>query len=34
MRIQPFWIDVANGALLLIAVGVDQLRVRLNRASA
>ncbi|MFN8519606.1 MAG: ABC transporter permease [Chloroflexota bacterium] len=30
MRIQPFWIDVANGLLLLIAVGFDQLRVRLT----
>jgi ribose transport system permease protein len=32
MRIQPFWIDVANGLLLLIAVGFDQLRVRLTRS--
>jgi ribose transport system permease protein len=30
MRIQPFWIDVANGLLLLIAVGFDQLRIRLT----
>jgi ribose transport system permease protein len=32
MRIQPFWIDVANGLLLLIAVGFDQLRIRLTRS--
>lgn len=32
MRIQPFWIDVANGMLLLIAVGFDQLRIRLTRS--
>jgi ribose transport system permease protein len=32
MRIQPFWIDVANGLLLLIAVGFDQLRVRLTQS--
>jgi ribose transport system permease protein len=34
LRIQPFWIEVANGALLLLAVGFDQARVRLSRASS
>ena len=34
LRIQPFWIEVANGALLLLAVGFDQARVRLSRATA
>jgi ribose transport system permease protein len=34
LRIQPFWIEVANGVLLLLAVGFDQARVRLSRASS
>jgi ribose transport system permease protein len=34
LRIQPFWIEVANGALLLAAVGFDQARIRLSKAAA
>lgn len=32
--IPSFWIEVANGILLLVAVGLDQLRIRLTRAEA
>ena len=34
LRIQPFWIEVANGALLLAAVGFDQARIRFSRTTA
>jgi ribose transport system permease protein len=34
LRIQPFWIEVANGALLLAAVGFDQARIRLSKSTA
>jgi ribose transport system permease protein len=30
--VQSFWIEVATGALLLVAVGADQLRIRLTQA--
>lgn len=32
LGIQSFWIEVATGVLLLVAVGADQLRVRLTQA--
>jgi ribose transport system permease protein len=32
LGIQSFWIEVATGVLLLVAVGADQLRIRLTRA--
>jgi ribose transport system permease protein len=31
--VQSFWIEVAGGALLLAAVGADQLRIRLTRSA-
>jgi ribose transport system permease protein len=33
LRIQPFWIEVANGVLLLAAVGFDQARIRLSKST-
>jgi len=33
LNIDPFWLQVAIGALILIAVGLDQLLVRPARAS-
>ena len=30
--VQSFWIEVATGVLLLVAVGADQLRIRLTQA--
>ncbi len=32
LGIQSFWIEVANGVLLLVAVGFDQLRIRLTQS--
>ena len=32
--IQSFWIEVATGVLLLVAVGFDQLRIRLTKAES
>jgi ribose transport system permease protein len=32
LNVPSFWIEVANGLLLLGAVTVDRLRVRLTRA--
>jgi ribose transport system permease protein len=32
--VQSFWIEVATGVLLLVAVGADQLRIRLTRSEA
>ncbi len=34
LGVQQFWIEVATGALLLIAVGADQLRIRLTKSAA
>lgn len=34
LGVPSFWIEVANGVLLLAAVGFDQLRIRLTRANA
>lgn len=34
LGVQQFWIEVANGMLLLFAVGADQLRIRLTRSVA
>jgi len=34
LGVQQFWIEVATGALLLIAVGADQLRIRLTKRAA
>jgi ribose transport system permease protein len=34
LGVPSFWIEVANGVLLLAAVGFDQLRVRLTQANA
>jgi ribose transport system permease protein len=34
LRIPSFWIEVFSGALLLAAVGFDQLRIRLTKAVA
>jgi ribose/xylose/arabinose/galactoside ABC-type transport system permease subunit len=33
LGVPSFWIEVANGALLLAAVGFDQLRIRLTRSA-
>jgi ribose transport system permease protein len=32
LGVPSFWIEVANGVLLLAAVGFDQLRIRLTRS--
>jgi ribose transport system permease protein len=32
--VQSFWIEVATGVLLLVAVGFDQLRIRLTKAES
>ena len=34
LGVPTYWIEVANGVLLLVAVGFDQLRIRLTHASA
>ena len=34
LNIASFWIEVANGALLLAAVSFDRLRVRLTGSTA
>ncbi len=34
LGVQSFWIDVAQGVLLLVAVGLDQLRMRLTTSVA
>ena len=34
LGVPSFWIEVANGVLLLAAVGFDQLRIRLTRSVA
>ncbi len=34
LGVPSFWIEVANGVLLLVAVGFDQLRVRLTHAAS
>lgn len=34
LGVPSFWIDVAGGVLLLVAVGFDQLRVRLTHATS
>jgi len=34
LGVQQFWIEVANGVLLLTAVGADQLRIRLTKSVA
>ena len=33
LAVPSYWIDVAGGALLLVAVGFDQVRVRLTHAT-
>ena len=30
--VQSFWIEVATGVLLLVAVGADQVRIRLTKS--
>ena len=34
LRIPSFWIEVFSGILLLVAVGFDQIRIRLTKAEA
>ena len=34
LGVPSFWIEVANGVLLLVAVGFDQVRVRLTLAAS
>ena len=34
LGVQQFWIEVAQGMLLLIAVGFDQVRIRLTKSVA
>jgi len=33
LKIPSFWIEVFGGVLLLVAVGFDQLRIRLNKSA-
>ena len=34
LRIPSFWIEVFGGVLLLVAVGFDQVRIRLTKAES
>jgi ribose transport system permease protein len=34
LGVPTYWIEVANGVLLLVAVGFDQLRIRLTNSGA